>query len=143
MAIATSAFQAPRWLGIAALSVMGVALIWLALQLPRIAARIPWEIRRKDPERDTAASAAVRIVLLRYDLKIAFDTLQEMTAPSVADLRAFADNLAGRLRNDGYDMAAKKVEVHLPDDATAVAIKKRRDDLRDRLMAMLLSDRFV
>ena len=40
-------------------------------------------------------------------------------------------------------MTAAKVEVHLPDSATAVAIKKRRDDLHDRLMAMLIWDRFA
>jgi hypothetical protein len=48
-----------------------------------------------------------------------------------------------RLRDSGYDMSAKKVEVHLPDSATAVEIKKRRDALHQQLMAWLIYDGFA
>lgn len=84
----------------------------------------------------------MQLGLLRHDLQIALQTLDEMKAPSPADLRAFADNLAARLRDSGYDMTAKRVEVNLPDDASADAVEERREDVQRRLLAMLIWDGF-
>jgi hypothetical protein len=56
--------------------------------------------------------------LLRHDLQQASQNLSAMNNPMPAELRAFAGNLARRLRNEGYDVSASRVEVLLPDNAS-------------------------
>jgi hypothetical protein len=139
-AVATSAFQLPRWMGWVAIVVMSLAGATLLAELGL--KRLPWEIRRKNPELDAAVERQMMLALLRYDLLKALDVILVMKDPKPSDLRAWADNLAERLRNDGFAVSAKLVEVHLLDNADQAAIDKRYGEVRDALMRMLIRDEF-
>jgi hypothetical protein len=93
---------------------------------------------RKDVER-----AFEGFLRLRWDVQQAAHRLDAMPSPTPVDLRTFADNLATRLRDAGYDVSAKKVEVDLPDNATEADTKARRDTLHTAIYRMLLWDEFT
>src|SRR6266542_4451203 len=134
-AVATSAFQLPRWMGWVAFNVMVLAGVVFAFE---ISARwIPWEIRRKDPQYASTMAFLLQIALLRNDLLHALDSLFAMNDPvTPAQLRTWADNVSQRLANEGYAVSAKTMEVHLQDDADANAVVKRKGEARDALIRM-------
>jgi hypothetical protein len=124
-------------------AIVGVAAgLWVVLSAP-ITERIPWRVMRKDEATDRIIGRAVQLYILRNDVQKAFTNLnQNLKNPTPSELRAFADNLARRLRDDGYDVTAKKVEVHLPDNADRAAIHGRRSSLFDQIMRLLIWDEY-
>lgn len=107
--------------------------------------RLPWRLERKTPEIDEAIGRMVSNYVLRGDVKNALHRLNtelNETVITVTELRAFAQNLSKRLRDDGYEMSAAKVEVNLPDNAEIETVKKRRGEIWDSLVRMLIWDEF-
>lgn len=104
--------------------------------------RVPFEIRWKRPEGEQAIGFIIMNFVLRRDFQKALETVNNMNNPTPAQLRAFADNLTKRLQDDGHAVTAKKVEVDLPDNADADSVERRRRDLRDELVQLLLWDSY-
>lgn len=132
-----ASINASKWLWALWLVIGVAAVLMLAFSKP-ITQRIPWRLHRKAD--DPVLMKIVLHDLLRRDLQQAFARLGDMPNPSAPELRAFADNVARRLRDAGHDIAAKKAEVHLPDNATPADISKRRSDLHTQLMRLLIWD---
>jgi hypothetical protein len=112
----------------------------LVMRSEWLKAKVPFEVRRKDPAAQRGLVRLVSARLLRDDLKQAWEVLRVMTDPTAAELRAWADNMAARLRDDGYDVSAKQFEVVLPDNAPLPDVKKRRSEVQDLLLHLLMFD---
>jgi hypothetical protein len=123
--------------------VIGVAAAGFVLLSAPISERIPWRLTRKDAATEKLFIRALYLYLLRNDLQKWLRHLNDnLDKPTPAELRAFADNLAERLRSEGYAITAKRAEVHLPDNADAAAIQKRRFALREQMIRLLLWDEY-
>lgn len=114
------------WIAWGIAAVAGVVLI--AFSKP-VLDRLPFYLTKKDSATESAIRLILQTHLLRSDLQKALSALGEMKGARPAELRAFAANVAQRLRDAGYDVAADRVEVALPDNADAAAVEKRRSDL--------------
>jgi flagellar basal body-associated protein FliL len=118
------------------------AALWVVFSGP-VLARFPWRVTRKNPAVEGIISRAVRLYVLRNDLQTALRTLMDQYENATpAQLRAFGNNLAARLRDDDYDVTAAQVEVQLPDNAERTAIQNRRSALRDQLIRLLIWDEY-
>jgi hypothetical protein len=105
--------------------------------------RLPWKVMWMPKGVHESIGRMVRNYVLRQDLKAALTNLNEnLQQPSAAELRAFADNVAKRLVDDGFDVTAKNVEVHLPDNAERSAIQGRRDSVQTTLIRLLIWDEY-
>jgi hypothetical protein len=123
--------------------VIGVAAAGYVLLSDPIRTRVPWTIRRKNPELDQSLGAIARRHVLRGDLQSALHRLlNDLKTPTLAELRAFASNLAKRLRNEGFAASADTVAVQLPDNADAQAVRNRRDEIQQVLVQLLLWDSY-
>jgi len=120
--------------------VIGVAGALLLILSRPIQERIPWRLERKDPEGQEALDRIIQLYVLRRDLQTAFQTLGNMDEPSALELRAFADNLSTRVKDGGFTAIAKRMEVHLPDNALPAEVMRRKRALRDYLMRFLIWD---
>jgi hypothetical protein len=100
-------------------------------------------VRRRDPLLDDLTRRLVRRHLFRTDLQTALHRVwNDMENVTVTEFRAFANNLAARFRDEGLDVAAARLEVHLPDNADRNAIMVRKDAIRDELMRVLIWDQY-
>lgn len=122
---------------------IGLAVIGFLLLSEPLQRQIPWKLEREDPQLEAVIGSVMRQYLLRKDLQEAFRNLGEMKSPTPAELRAFADNLAQRLRDDGHAVKAKRVEVHLPDNAPTDDVGDRRRAIENELLAVLIWDNYA
>ena len=135
-------FSAPVFVYVIWIVVGAAAGLWVAFSAP-VLERIPWRIIRRNPATDRVIGRSVQLYILRNDLQTALRNLMDQYENATsAQLRAFGNNLAARLRDDGYDVTAAQAEVHLPDNADRAAIQNRRNALRDQLIRLLIWDEY-
>jgi len=105
--------------------------------------RLPWVFIWMPKSAHASIGRMVRNYVLRQDLKAALTNLNDnLREPTAAELRAFAANVARRLRDDGFDVTATRMEVHLPDNAERSAIHGRRDSVQTTLVRLLIWDEY-
>ena len=105
--------------------------------------RLPWKFMLMRTDVHASMGRMIGNYVLRQDLKAALTNLNDnLQQPTPAELRAFADNVSRRLQDEGFQVTAKKVEVHLPDNAERSAIDGRRQSLQTTLIRLLIWDEF-
>jgi hypothetical protein len=142
LSIAIPASFSAEWFIYALWIAIGLAVALLIILSDPLQRQIPWKIERKNPELDKAIGQMVQEYMLRKDLQTAFARLGDMKKPTAAELRAFADNVAERLKNEGHAVKAKRMEVHLPDNASPADVAARKSKLWDEFAAALIWDNY-
>jgi hypothetical protein len=146
----STSYKLPGWAlgvlaGVGGVLVLGgivICVLAAAQKLPPRLAPFVWVGFRGQTVFDDA-SAMARYIGFRRDLKAALQKLWNMQTPTAPELRALADNLAQRFRDQGYDVTAKLLEVHLPDNATPGEVKERSETLKQELVRRLIWDEFA
>lgn len=142
LSIAIPASISASWFIYALWIAIGLAVVLLLFLSESLQRLLPYRFERKNPQLEEVIGRVMRQYLLRKDLQEAYRNLLDTKNPTPAELRAFADNLAQRLRDDGHAVKAKRVEVELPDNAPASDVESRRRALDNELLAVLIWDNY-
>jgi hypothetical protein len=143
LSIAIPASISASWFIYALWIAIGVALVLLIVFSDSLQRLLPWRLERKNPGLEAVISVATGQFLLRHDLQDALRRVNGMQNPKPAELRAFADNVAQRLRDAGHDEMARRIAVQLGDDASPQAVENRRVAVRDELAQSLIWDNYA